>query len=417
MKKIFLSYCWQNDNIANLIYNLFEREGIKIIRDKHDLNYKQSIKEFMEQVRDADYVIMLISEEYLKSINCMYEVLEFIKDEDYKMRILPLIHQDTNIFNIIGRIDYIKYWEEEYEKLKEAANTVSRESSAEISNEIKKISNIKNTISEFINNIIDMNNIIYKDTIHDEEFKKIIKVVNKTEEKGVIKASCDEFNNKEGNSSFEDIYLGYINKWCDFVEINNWNTWTSWLLGGGQPEISVEMLKKLEELREWLFSRVWPNEFSELEISFENFRSVLNDLYNIFYEHCKKSGEMYCTEKFYKIDRWDEKLYHELSKEFDFHVDLVQDLTLELTRAANYICDNIRKYIKPDFRLEEGKLLVTYGPCMDFTFRTICPEYRGEERIFKPYPGLEEFKVIRVNRDHGFGIGTSSKDPDFLRNR
>ena len=262
--------------------------------------------------------------------------------------------------------------------------------------------------------------IIYPEGKHEcatiilEQIGKIIKGADKTE---LINFSCNEISNKKVGTNVEDIYIGYINKWCDFVDINNWEVWTSWLLGNGQPHISVEMLKKLEELREWLFSRVWPNKFSELEISFENFRLILNDLYNVFYEHCKKCGEMYSTEKFYKIDRWDEKLYDELSKEFDFHVDLVQDLTLELTRAANYICDNIRKYMKPDFRLEEGKLLVTYGPCRDFTFITICPEYRGKERILKPYPGLEEFKVSRVNRDHRFGIGISFKDPEFLRNR
>lgn len=415
MKKIFLSYCWQNDNIADLICSLFEKEGIKIIRDKHDLNYKQSITEFMGQVRDADYVIMLISKEYLKSINCMYEVLEFIKDKDYKMRILPLIHQDTNIFNIIGRIDYIKYWEEEYANTKKAAERLSREASVEISNEIKKIVNIKNTISEFISNIIDMNNVVYKNEIDIEEFMKIMEVVNENTPRRIEDKISDELISKEEKGSIEEIYMGYIGKWCDFVDINNWNVWTSWMLANGQPKITVEMLKKLEELREWLFSRVWLNKFVELENSFENFRLVLNDLYDIFSEHCIVRGGMYSIEKFYKIDRWDEDLYSKLLNEYNFHVDLVQDLTLELTRAANYICDNVRKSIKPDFRLEEGKLLATYGPCRDFSFKTICPEYKGEQRILQPYPGIEKFKLIRTDRDYGFGIGISSTDPGFLR--
>lgn len=181
MKKIFLSYCWKNEETANSIDNLFNSEGIKVIRDKHDLQYRDSIKDFMEKVRDADFVIMLISKEYLESINCMYEVLEFIKDSDFRKRILPLVHQDTNIFQPIGRIDYIEFWEDEYKKLNEKAKMVSREASAEISNEIKKISNIKNTISEFISIIADMNNIIYNDTIDDERFKKLIEVVNESD--------------------------------------------------------------------------------------------------------------------------------------------------------------------------------------------------------------------------------------------
>ncbi|HAT4312822.1 TPA: SIR2 family protein [Clostridium perfringens] len=221
----------------------------------------------------------------------------------------------------------------------------------------------------------------------------------------------------KGDSSDEDIYLDYINKWYELADIGNWGVWTSWMLGSGQPHIFIKNWDEIEKLREWLFSRIWPNKLVELEHSFENFRLVLNDLYNIFNEHCEKRGEMYYTEKFYRIDQWDEQLYQKLLDKYNFHVSLIQDLVLELTRAANYICDNIRKFINPSFRLKEGKLVVTYGPCNDFSFKTICPEYKGDERTLKPYPGLDKFKEIRINRDNRFGIGTSCDDPEFLKNR
>lgn len=178
MKKVFLSYSWKNEETANRIDYLCKKEGITIIRDKRDLKYRQSIKEFMKQISNSDYVIMLISEHYLKSENCMYEVLEFIKSNDFKNRIIPLIHENTNIFNTIGRIDYIKYWEDEYIKLKEKAECVSREASIEISNEIKKVNNIKNSISEFIDVISDMSAIIYEKDISNDEFKEIKKIIN-----------------------------------------------------------------------------------------------------------------------------------------------------------------------------------------------------------------------------------------------
>ncbi|MCC0649997.1 hypothetical protein [Clostridioides sp. ZZV15-6598] len=111
----------------------------------------------------------------------MYEVLEFIKSNDFKNRIIPLIHRNTNIFKPIDRIDYIKYWEDEYSKLKEKAGCISREVSIEISDEIKKVKNIKNSISEFINVISDMNVIIYEKDISNDEFKKVKKIINEEE--------------------------------------------------------------------------------------------------------------------------------------------------------------------------------------------------------------------------------------------
>ena len=53
------------------------------------------------------------------------------------------------------------------------------------------------------------------------------------------------------------------------------------------------------------------------------------------------------------------------------------------------------------------------GPYMDLTFRMHGLEYRGNERILHPYPGLEQFKKDRKNRDFHFGEGISTDDPEF----
>jgi hypothetical protein len=78
--EIFLSYSWYNSNIADCLDILFKTKNITLKRDVRDVEYKQSIKEFMKKIRTSDYCLVVISENYLKSINCMYEVTEFIKD-------------------------------------------------------------------------------------------------------------------------------------------------------------------------------------------------------------------------------------------------------------------------------------------------------------------------------------------------
>ena len=82
----------------------------------------------------------------------------------------------------------------------------------------------------------------------------------------------------------------------------------------------------------------------------------------------------------------------------------------ELTRAANYVCDNIRQYISHSYRLKEGCLLAQSGPYGDFSFRMHRLEYKGEERIRMPYPRLEKFKKLRETRDLNFGKGVSADD-------
>ncbi len=43
----------------------------------------------------------------------------------------------------------------------------------------------------------------------------------------------------------------------------------------------------------------------------------------------------------------------------------VSDLMLELTRAANLVCDEVRRHIAHNFRLVEGNVIVQRWPDME----------------------------------------------------
>ena len=212
----------------------------------------------------------------------------------------------------------------------------------------------------------------------------------------------------------DEQYANLVEEFCVRVELDNWKNWSSFVLGGGgYPRISKDVHEKLQESRDWLLSRVWPQRYPEIESSFQNFRLVLQDFLNVFAEHAEPFGDdMLATKKFYQIDEWNPERYERLSKLHEYHVDLVQDLMMELTRAANYVCDRVREEFFPTFRLTEGVLLVMHGPYMDMSYHTSRCEYRGAERTDAPYPGLEQFKFARADRDHAFGREAPSKSGD-----
>lgn len=51
------------------------------------------------------------------------------------------------------------------------------------------------------------------------------------------------------------------------------------------------------------------------------------------------------------------------------------------------------------------------GPHSDFSFHQYRAEYRGAERSIRPYPGISDFKQVRVDRDFCFGVGINADDP------
>lgn len=210
----------------------------------------------------------------------------------------------------------------------------------------------------------------------------------------------------------DEIYATYIDKWIELAEIDNWKKWSSSLLSNGQPSISVENFEKLVALNEYIFARIWPKRYDHIEFAFNNFRLVLNDFIKVFSKYKEKEGsedyEYYITEKFYKrLQEWNDEKYSILGSKFDYHVDLVEDLILELTRCANYMCDMIRKYFLSSFRINEGALLICTGPDMTLSYKTLRIEFDSTEQKLISYPGLKKFMTIREDRDYHFGTGES----------
>ncbi len=115
--RLFLSYSWNDSELADKIDDELSSYGFDVKRDIRDIGSWTSIKEFMSSIRDQDYAVIIISSNYLKSPNCMYEVMEFLKDSQYKNKILSFVTTDADIYNPISRANYIKYWSKRLKNL------------------------------------------------------------------------------------------------------------------------------------------------------------------------------------------------------------------------------------------------------------------------------------------------------------
>jgi hypothetical protein len=201
----------------------------------------------------------------------------------------------------------------------------------------------------------------------------------------------------------EEIVAGYIDEWVDRCGIDDWNVWTSWLLGGN-PTVFSDRFDAIKGVSVWLLSRIWPrDEFPELRRALENFRHVLGGFLMTFDRHSRRRGDgepmdRYQLEKFYKIPEYNEELYSKLSREYEAYVGLIDDYVYEMTRAANLVCDAVRAELLPDFRLDQGALLATRGEDMNFKTYTFRAEYQAAD-FPELYQGEKDFNRRRLGRD------------------
>lgn len=153
---VFISYKRDKGYIAN---NLEKTIGgrAEIKRDIKEIGAWESITSFMNSIRKQDFAILVISDNYLKSVACMYEVMQLLKDDDWLDKTIIMLAEDINIFGTKEQLIYIKYWNEEYNNIAELIKSLPPESVSSQSEDLKKISRIKDEIGSFLHIISDRN--------------------------------------------------------------------------------------------------------------------------------------------------------------------------------------------------------------------------------------------------------------------
>ena len=157
--QVFISYAWggESERIVNELDADLQAKGIMVIRDKRDLGFKGMIRDFMQQIGRGHAVIIVISDKYLRSSNCMFELVEIAKNKDIYDRVFPIVLGDADIYNPINRLKYIKHWEDKFKELDDAMDSVSSANLQGMREELDSYSEIRANISNLTFFLKDMN--------------------------------------------------------------------------------------------------------------------------------------------------------------------------------------------------------------------------------------------------------------------
>ncbi|MCL2650717.1 MAG: toll/interleukin-1 receptor domain-containing protein [Candidatus Azobacteroides sp.] len=184
--EIYISYAWEKQDdgsnwptILQNLYKILIDKGFKINIDLKNLKYKDNIKSFMQELGKGKYIVALISEKYLKSINCMYEVLQMLKYPNYQDRIFPILTSDAKIYESSKILEYLVYWEDKLNKLDNEARTLSNIAyAAPIFEDIELMNEIRRSLARFGNEIGNLN--VLTPEIHkDSNFESLIESIEK----------------------------------------------------------------------------------------------------------------------------------------------------------------------------------------------------------------------------------------------
>jgi len=201
--EIFLSYAWggESEKIVNELDKAFEEKGIVLTRDKRDLGFKGIITDFMDKIGEGNAVVVVISDKYLKSPYCMYELLEIYRNLKFQERIFPIVLGDATIFEPLSLLGYHNYWKKKTKELDDAIKESGTDSITVIGEDYKRYKRVLDNFGDILNILKDINSLT-PEMHRDDNFKTLIDAVGmKLEEENTKKDSKKSANIVENNST------------------------------------------------------------------------------------------------------------------------------------------------------------------------------------------------------------------------
>ena len=172
---IFISYNWGDSAFVDILESSLN-EVADIRRDKTSLCTWSSITDFMKTIRTQDFAVLVISDAYLKSIPCLFEVVQLMKDDIWPTKTMYIVMEDaTGLYKPATRVDYVRYWTQECEQLENSISELPRSAITNLTEDLRKSHTILLSIDEFMAKASDANNPNVRNAIM--EIKKRIGVI------------------------------------------------------------------------------------------------------------------------------------------------------------------------------------------------------------------------------------------------
>ena len=108
-QSLFISYCWKDGNTYADELETQLKDEFDVQRDKSQLIANDDIYDFMSKIANCDNVIIVLTEEYVKSLNCMLEMAFLVSQDDWHMKAMVLVI-DNSLYSIERKLEIINYW-------------------------------------------------------------------------------------------------------------------------------------------------------------------------------------------------------------------------------------------------------------------------------------------------------------------
>ena len=181
-ERLFLSYNWKDGNVYADELESQLSSHFDVRRDKTQLIANDDIYDFMADIANCENVIIILTAEYVKSLNCMLEMSFLVMQPDWKMKAMVLVIDDS-LYSTSRKMEIISYWRLRQAKLNSQLDTLD-DGKTILEEEKGYVDSICNQVEQFLKGISRRKN-PSQIAIVSEIIKK--SEVNKTAKKDIVR--------------------------------------------------------------------------------------------------------------------------------------------------------------------------------------------------------------------------------------
>ncbi len=189
--KIYFSYAWGDDHetgesrekIVGDLYESLKNDGFDVFRDKEDSGYKDLISDLMKDIGRGQFIVVAISDKYLKSPNCMFEMYEIYRNsklekDKFIEKIYPIRVESIRLSDPKVLDTYFEHWEQQEKEWADLIIKRGTRISPAQQERYKRIKSIASELGEFLELLSDINSKT-KEDLSQNNFEAIKEAIKK----------------------------------------------------------------------------------------------------------------------------------------------------------------------------------------------------------------------------------------------
>ena len=150
-KTVFISYSWSDGNPYADELETQLKDDFIVKRDKSQLIANDDIDDFMAEIINCDNVVIVLTAEYVKSKNCMYEMAYLSEQVDWASKSMVLVI-DESLYSLERKFEVLNHWSLRQKNINQQLKD-AKIGAAILSEEAKHINLICDKVESFLEKV------------------------------------------------------------------------------------------------------------------------------------------------------------------------------------------------------------------------------------------------------------------------